>query len=122
MNAAEKRLDQLRAGLASLDATIRLFDPDAKPATIKPKLPRKTPQRFRTGEMTRTILGILRQAEKPLTVRDVALLVAKEHGLDVSTAAALRPLIANVRSALSRPRDGILCSTRDDGLMVWAVS
>jgi hypothetical protein len=54
--------------------------------------------------MTRTILGMLRQAEKPLTVRDIALLVAKEHGLDASTPAALRPLITNLRNALSPPR------------------
>jgi hypothetical protein len=116
---AEKRLADLRTDMESVDRTLLLFDPTQKPATIKPRLKRQGQPRFRTGEMTRSILTILREAAGPLTVREIALLIAKQHGLACDTPAAMRPLVANVRSALAWPRDGVVCVTRDDGVMVW---
>jgi hypothetical protein len=79
---AEKRLERLRADLDSLDATIRLFDPTAKPSTIKPKVKRTAKQQFRTGELTRVTLSVLRKAERPMTVREIAAEVATVCGLD----------------------------------------
>jgi hypothetical protein len=68
--------------------------------------------------MTRLLLTILRKADGPMTVRDLAIAIAQEHGLDAS-AAGLRPLIANLRNALCRPLDGIESSEGADGVMVW---
>jgi hypothetical protein len=70
--AAEQRLAEMRASLESLDSTIRLFDPSAGPRRIKPKLERTAIKVSRSGELTRTVLSVLRQSEKPLTVREVA--------------------------------------------------
>lgn len=55
-----------------------------------------------------------------MTVRDLALAIAQEHGLDAS-AAALRPAIANVRNALFRPRDMIVSDTLQDGRLAYRV-
>jgi hypothetical protein len=41
--AAEKRVVQLRADIASLDGAIRVFDPTAAPDKIRPILRRKKP-------------------------------------------------------------------------------
>ena len=117
----ERRLVGLREDLASVDRTLRIFDPTVVPATIKPRLKRKHPPRFRAGEMTRSLLTVLRLASKPMTVREIAVQVGREHGLDMDDRKALDPMVANVRAALSRPRDGIVFWKRPDGVMVWSV-
>ena len=71
--------------------------------------------------MTRSLLAILRQASEPMTVREIAVQVGRELGLNTGDRKALDPMTANVRAALSRPRDGIVCGKRPDGVMVWRV-
>jgi hypothetical protein len=117
---AEKALARLHAGLASLDVTIRLFDPDAKPASIKPRQ-KRPPTRFRAGEFSRAVLAVLRAAASPLTVREMTVRVAEATGLDVSTTAAMGQALASVRAALARPHDGLVCEKRGKEPMVWRV-
>ena len=117
----ERRLVGLREDLASVDRTLRIFDPTVVPATIKPRLKRKHPPRFRSGEMTRSLLATLRQAGEPMTVREIAVQVGRELGLDMEDRKALDPMVSNVRAALSRPRDGIVFGKRPDGVMIWSV-
>jgi len=83
----ECRLTALREDLASLNRTLRIFDPTVIPATTLPRLKRKTALRFRAGEMTPSLLAILRQATEPVTVREVAVQIAREHSLDPDHAA-----------------------------------
>ena len=73
----ERRLAALREDLSSLDRTLRIFDPTVIPATIRPSLKRKTAPHFRAGEMTRALLATLRQATKPMTVREIAVQIAR---------------------------------------------
>lgn len=121
--AAEKAVDQMRANLESLDITIRLFDPSVAPKTIKPKQKRPSKaQLFRAGELTRTVLSILRQSEKPMTVREVASAVGTQCSLDMSTIAAANVVVANVRAALARPHDGLRCEKRGREPMVYWIS
>jgi hypothetical protein len=69
IQAAEVRLRELRANLAHVDATIRLFAPDYPIAQIAPKKPQpERPVLFEKGELGRTILDILRTAPEPMTV------------------------------------------------------
>jgi hypothetical protein len=59
---AQAELRQMLIDLDSLDATIRLFDPEIDLVEIKPKpLPARN-QAFR-GEVSRIVLGTLRKAE-----------------------------------------------------------
>lgn len=117
----ERRLASLREDLASLDRTLRIFDPSVIPATIKPRLKRKTPSRFRSGEMTRSLLTILRNATEPMTVREIAVQVARELSLNTEDQVGMRSVTANVRNALAHPRDGVVFDKRADGLMVWRI-
>ena len=66
--------------------------------------------------MTRSLLAILRQAMEPMTVRKIAVQIVREHGLDPDQAATQWAMVANVRNALSRPREGIVPSQWADGL------
>ena len=122
LGEAEKRLDRLRADLDSLDATIRLFDPTIAPKAIKPRVKRTAPQRFRTGELTRATLTVLRKADRPLSVREIAAEVATECHLDMSTIPAANIVVANVRAALARPHEGLMCEKRGREPMVYRVA
>jgi hypothetical protein len=67
----ERQLAAHRAGLAHLDATILLFDPEAKPSGIKPKATRERHAWFGHGECSRAIYGALRSASEPMTTRQI---------------------------------------------------
>jgi uncharacterized protein YigA (DUF484 family) len=114
----EARIQRLRTEIGAVDVTLRLFDPGQKPATIKPRVKRAKSSRFKAGEFSRSLLGLIREADRPLTVRDLAEAVAAAHGLDTSSPKAMRTLIANTRSAMSKPREGIV---REDvgGVYQW---
>jgi hypothetical protein len=68
----ERQLGQQRANLAHLDATMRLFDPDIRPNTIRPKQQRARNAWFRPGECLRLIYDELRDAVQPMTTRELA--------------------------------------------------
>ena len=82
IEAGEARLRELRAVLAHVDATIRLFAPEYPIAAIAAKKPRpERPVLFGKGELGRTVLDILRTAEEPLTVAQIAAEVMLRLGL-----------------------------------------
>lgn len=75
-------LRQLVADLDSIDAAIKLFDPEADIPAIKPRQYPPRHAAFR-GEMMRHVMGCLRLSEgKPVTTRDIALVVMKARGLN----------------------------------------
>ena len=87
LESAQARVRQLIIDVDNVDATIRLFAPDIDLAEIKPK---PLPPRHAAfqGEMTRIILGVLRETGLTLTTRDLALRImaaaivisGREHG------------------------------------------
>ncbi len=82
-------LRQLVADLDSIDAAIKLFDPSADIPAIKPRQYPPRHAAFR-GEMMRHVMGCLRLADsKPVTTRDIALVVMKARGLNPEDQALL---------------------------------
>ncbi|HEX2525938.1 MAG TPA: hypothetical protein VHL31_06490 [Geminicoccus sp.] len=82
IEAGEARLRVLRASLAHVDATIRLFSPTYPIAAISPKKPRpKQPLVFGRGDLARSILDILRTAQEPMTVAQIAAATMRQLGL-----------------------------------------
>jgi hypothetical protein len=63
---------ELIAQLGALDATICLFDSNMKPATIRAKLYRPETRVPLPELTTRAVLALFRQAEGPLTARELA--------------------------------------------------
>ena len=57
--------------------------------------------------MTRAVMAVLRKAEAPLGIREIAERLGEAMGLDMSTTKAASQVVANVRAALARPHDGL---------------
>jgi hypothetical protein len=116
IEAAERAIVRQREDLAAIDATLRLFSPDADPNHITSIRPLTRNTFFRRGEMSRYCLEALRDAGKPLPISLIADYVMRAKGVtrddkDVWTAARdnLRVVMArheargNVRKILSGP-------------------
>jgi len=85
----QQALRKLIGDLDSIDAAIRLFDPQADIAAIKPRQYPPRHAAFR-GEMMRHVMGCLRLSEgKPVTTRDIAMVVMKARGLNPEDAELL---------------------------------
>ena len=95
----QKRLGDLVEDLQQLDAVILQFDPSYEIKSISPKAWRPPEHWSKRGEMSRVILGILRQATEPLTTRDIALGLLTERALDKNDKALLR--LMTKRAAVS---------------------
>src|SRR3954469_4370885 len=69
---ARGELDAMLAALAALDATLRLFDSEARPEAIRPKPypPLRGPDS--PGIRARDVLGALRETGRPMTTREIA--------------------------------------------------
>jgi hypothetical protein len=117
--AAEKRILQLRADIASLDGAIRVFDPNAAPDKIRPILRRKKPTLIPRGQCSRAVLDTLRDANAALTVREIATQLAARYQMDASNTDAMKALIAKVRNTLARQK-GLADEMRGD-VKAWRV-
>jgi hypothetical protein len=122
LKTAESVVAARTADLAHVDATLRMFDPSAKPASIRPRVKRPHPTRFRPGEFTRAVMAVVRQAEKPLTAREIGDRVGVACGLDMSTTKDAGQVVASVRAVLASPREGLACEKNGKEPMVWRVA
>ena len=89
--------------LDSLDATIRLFDPEIDLVEIKPKPIPARNQAFR-GEVSQIVLGTLRKAGKPLPNHEVTLHVMASRSLNTADKPLLQILSKRVGAALRHYR------------------
>jgi hypothetical protein len=99
IETVQTELRQLIIDLDSLDATIRLFDPEIDLEQIRPKpLPARN-QAFR-GEIARIVLGTLRKTERPLPTHEIALHVMASRTLNTADKPLLRVMGKRVGAAL----------------------
>ena len=76
-------IKKLTVDIDHLDACIRLFDPQADTYAIREYV---TKHRAEKGTVKRFVLNALREAEKPLTSRDICELWAADRGLNADDA------------------------------------
>ena len=123
LEAAQARVRQLIIDVDSVDATIRLFDPNIDLAEIKPK---PLPPRHAAfqGEMTRLILGVMRETGLALTTRDIALRIMAERSLNPADPRLMRTVQKRTGAALRHLRArGTVRSERGRGSNLrWALS
>ena len=74
-------LRHLIAELDHIDSTIRIFNPLVNIGAIRSKPAAPRHPAFK-GEVTRVVFDALREAEVPITSRDIALRLMAERGLD----------------------------------------
>jgi len=121
-NALRNRLAQISADLVHLDAVIRQFDPDHDIPGIRPKRPRGTGTAER-GEMSRFVLGVLREAPLPVTVATIAQQLLVECGVDVTDTKRARLMNKRVSMTLRhQERRGTVRAVRALGqAAVWEI-
>ena len=117
---AESRVDRLKSELLALDHTLALFDPQRVPNDILPIIRRaRRERRFGFGAWTSTVLSVLRNAETPLTIREIAKRIAHECRMDISEAKAETKLAGRVRNTLIRQRADVVASEWDGSITLW---
>lgn len=76
----KKQIARHNKELASLDATIALFDPSCRVGSIKPRNARKRSKLFKLGELGRLIMDALRRAEgRPLATKELVAAVHRRY-------------------------------------------
>ena len=80
----EERTHQARADMAHIDATLKLFDPDAVPENIRPKAPAAARSGFfANGEISRRCREAVRRADgKQISAEEIVRWTMAEKGLD----------------------------------------
>jgi len=116
-----KEITRLSEEVQTLDATIKLFDPDYRIHTIKPKRYQKKNVFFKHGEAYRTVLDVLREYGKPLSTKDIAKLILSRKGIDSEHEKALQ---ASILTILHRQKkSGLVGTTGKDlkGNCIWVI-
>lgn len=88
-----KEVSRISEEIRMLDASIKLFSPDYRIRSIKPKRYQKKNEFFKNGEARRTILDVLREADKPITTNDIARSVMSSKGIGSESEKALQASI-----------------------------
>ncbi len=122
-DALRTRLAQIGSDLGHLDAVIRQFDPDYDLGSIRPKRPRG-PDVAGRGEMSRFVLGVLREATEPVTTQEVVRRLMVERGQDANDRRLVKLTMKRVAMALARQeKQGTVYSTREVGQSaMWRIA
>ncbi|TPG38552.1 hypothetical protein EAH89_29360 [Roseomonas nepalensis] len=118
--ASQAKSRQIHADIASLDAVIRQLDPDYPIESIQTKYVRTLAAEDFAG-LGRSVLDVLRQANKPLTIPDVGARVIVLRGMDASIGAVRRAVEDGVARALRHQRGAGVVRNADKAgrLMQW---
>ena len=112
---AERRLASLREAIASIDVTLRLFDPDGNLGDIKPKRAYKRRTGFGRREFPRLVADEIRKASTLLSALAIAALVAAGKGTEGDEAIA-KQVSAKLNQMLRR---GAVARTGENGAALW---
>lgn len=93
LRACEQRIAQLTTDKATIHAALKVMGSDSNEGAVSLGIQR--------GAFSRTILEVLRDAPEPLTVREIALGLARRGGKDLD-GPALALVVARVRNAMPR--------------------
>ncbi|MBG1233996.1 hypothetical protein [Aestuariivirga litoralis] len=120
IESLQKQLSKSRREVASLDATIHIFDPAYKVGSIRPKRPKVKTNLFKMGQLGRIILDALRKAERPLSSAEVVEAVALAAGAEKAREPLFRPSVSANLSYMARRGKVIKAGSRDRAL--WALN
>ena len=122
--AAQAEAARLAKSLEAVEATIRLFAPDAEMPALRasPTAPRN--QLVAHGDLTRSALDTLRTAGEPLSTRLVASRVMEACALDGRNPMLVRTVHKRIGTALRdmRERAVVASEGREDGQTWWRIA
>jgi hypothetical protein len=119
----EKKVKRMRANLAHIDATIRVFAPDLNPDSIPPKRRYRRSRYFAKGELSRRCLDMLRVAAgTPITAPEIAKAAMADKSMGVDDNAQLAGVTEMVLLSLGRlRRRGVVIKTGTNRDAKWAL-
>lgn len=117
-----ERVAQLVRDIEHLDATLQIVAPGIVPEAIAPRLFQPPEDWSKRGQMSRLVLGILRNAREPLASRDIASQLILERGMAMDMK-LLRLMTKRVGGALRDKREkGLVRSVEGPGLFqLWEI-
>ena len=120
-----RRLDsELRKGkknLAHVQAVIEIVSPGFDVSTIRPVKPYKRNPWFQRGEVILEALGVLREAEAPLSQTEIVRRMLAKRGVTDPTSAELRAMRNAVHVTLPRYEGKAVKSTGKREMRRWSV-
>ena len=114
----EQQLAQQRSNLAHVDATMLLFDPDIRPSNIRPRQQRQRNAWFRPGECLRLIYDELRDANQPVSTRELTEQIMRSKTMTAADQRSRDLIQKTILSSLNRSRKTIARS-QGDGVVCW---
>jgi hypothetical protein len=122
-DALRLRLTKIATDLGHLDAVIEQFDPDYDLGSIRPKRPRG-PDVARRGEMSRFVLGVLRDAAAPVLTSDIAAKFMAARGMDGQDRKLVERITKRIVSTLRHQgQKGTVRSQPGPGrMLLWEVA
>jgi hypothetical protein len=101
LRAADERAAATRESIAHLDHVIRLYRKDWTGDGVKPRRPSYPSRYLKVGHGITTALDVLREAQRPLTVREIVLAVIARLAIP-SSPGAIKSLESSVRYCLAK--------------------
>jgi hypothetical protein len=120
----EKKVKRMRANLAHIDATIRVFAPDLNPDSIPPKRRYRRSRYFAKGELSRRCLDMLRVANgAPVTATEIAKAAMADKGMSEDDTDHLAAVTEMVLLSLGRlRRRGVVAKTGTSRNAKWSLN
>jgi hypothetical protein len=116
----QARIYNLAETIAAADRVIRHDYPDWEPTRLKPRKPRKWTGPFKSGEIGRGALTVLRESGGWMRPHDIAGVMLEQIGIDPKDRAA-RQKLTNSIGGYFKPREGDLVESRGDYAKEWQV-
>jgi hypothetical protein len=113
-------LKQSRKKVAHVRAVIEMVSPGFDISTIRPKKPYKKNPWFQRGEVFLEALGILREAETPLSQTEIVKRMLAKRGVTNPTPADLRDMRNAIHATLPRYEGKAIRSTGKREARRWA--
>lgn len=114
-----KEITRISDEVKTLDATIRIFEPEYRISLIKKKRFQKKNEFFKHGEGGRTIMDILRESGEKLSTNAVTKIVAQKCGIEAEKEKALQATVLAILH--SQCKNGVVESSGSGVGRVWGI-
>jgi hypothetical protein len=101
LKACDERGEQLRAELSHMEAVIKIYRTDWTGEDVVPRRPSYHGRYVKIGRGTQTALQVLRDADEPLTIREIVVKVMDKLEIPI-TAGAVKSLDSTLRYTLGK--------------------
>ena len=98
----ERQVRARKDSLAHVDATLKLLDPSYDADTIRPRRIVQRIRLFRQGELGRLIVGVMRDADGPISTHSIVAAILKAGGHGSGARSAVMPRVRGNLAYLHR--------------------